>query len=247
MKGCVGKRKRELCTDENQRPSGVICARKDRQCADPAAPSILVGENTPLLPGEAELGEVELVGAIEVVGAARDQEVKTSRPKKAKPEGASAESAPSSRIGRPPRLARSSSTGAGAVVVPGVPAYVEESAASVLPPPRLLTVRGGQYKAMREVQNLYRPSPYYMEQHPQLNAAMRSILFDWMMEVCQEYVLRRETLHYAVNYVDRFLTKVMKAFSSASIICISGLCAPCLACMLISRPFPPSHHPSAGG
>ena len=35
---------------------------------------------------------------------------------------------------------------------------------------------------------------------------MRSILIDWMMEVCMEFTLKRETYYYAVNFVDRYLS-----------------------------------------
>jgi len=36
---------------------------------------------------------------------------------------------------------------------------------------------------------------------------MRAILIDWMMEVCCEFHLRRETFHLAVTYVDQYLSK----------------------------------------
>jgi cyclin E len=35
---------------------------------------------------------------------------------------------------------------------------------------------------------------------------MRAILFDWMMEVCTEFTLKRETYHMACNFVDRYLS-----------------------------------------
>ena len=55
----------------------------------------------------------------------------------------------------------------------------------------------------------YMPDPYYMEkQQPHITPRMRLILCDWMMEVCTEYRLKRETFHYAVNYVDRYLSLV---------------------------------------
>ncbi len=39
---------------------------------------------------------------------------------------------------------------------------------------------------------------------------MRAILLDWMMEVCMEFALTRETFHYAINYTDRYLSTVPK-------------------------------------
>lgn len=35
---------------------------------------------------------------------------------------------------------------------------------------------------------------------------MRSVLFDWMMEVCTEFKLKRETYYLAMNYVDKYLS-----------------------------------------
>lgn len=37
---------------------------------------------------------------------------------------------------------------------------------------------------------------------------MRAILMDWMMEVCNEFTLKRETFHLSVNYVDRVLSLI---------------------------------------
>ncbi|VDP09723.1 unnamed protein product [Soboliphyme baturini] len=36
---------------------------------------------------------------------------------------------------------------------------------------------------------------------------MRSILLDWLSEVCEVYKLHRETFHLAVDYTDRYLSK----------------------------------------
>jgi len=53
------------------------------------------------------------------------------------------------------------------------------------------------------------PSYNYMSlRQPYVDIKMRSILFDWMMEVCCEYKLQRETCYTALNYVDRFLSKI---------------------------------------
>lgn len=52
----------------------------------------------------------------------------------------------------------------------------------------------------------FRPNPGYLEKHPEITSGMRVILVDWLVEVVQEYKLQSETLHLAVNYVDRFLS-----------------------------------------
>ena len=35
---------------------------------------------------------------------------------------------------------------------------------------------------------------------------MRAILIDWLMEVSSEFMMKRDTLHIAVNFIDRYLT-----------------------------------------
>jgi cyclin E len=34
---------------------------------------------------------------------------------------------------------------------------------------------------------------------------MREILIDWMMEVCEEFMIKRDTLYISVDYIDRYL------------------------------------------
>jgi len=56
-------------------------------------------------------------------------------------------------------------------------------------------------------EHAYFPEPYWHEKYqPHLTYMMRAILFDWMMEVCSEFRLKRETFHCAANYVDRYLS-----------------------------------------
>lgn len=62
------------------------------------------------------------------------------------------------------------------------------------------------YIWMLQSEEGFHPNPDYMNDIPQLAPNMRSILFDWMMEVCQEFSLGRETMHLAINFVDRFLS-----------------------------------------
>jgi G2/mitotic-specific cyclin-B, other len=44
-----------------------------------------------------------------------------------------------------------------------------------------------------------------MAQQPDINGKMRAILIDWFIDVHARFKLRPETLHLAVNLVDRFL------------------------------------------
>ncbi|KAM3142797.1 hypothetical protein pb186bvf_005181 [Paramecium bursaria] len=54
----------------------------------------------------------------------------------------------------------------------------------------------------------YSPDPQYMQKQPNLNPMMRAILLDWMMEVSSEFLMKRETYHLAVMYVDKYLSKL---------------------------------------
>lgn len=57
------------------------------------------------------------------------------------------------------------------------------------------------------MEGVYSPDPNYFENsQPDVSNVMRAILLDWMMEVCNEFTLKRETFYYSLNYVDRFLS-----------------------------------------
>ncbi|KPJ12528.1 G2/mitotic-specific cyclin-A [Papilio machaon] len=62
------------------------------------------------------------------------------------------------------------------------------------------------YEYMREIEVKNRANPRYMRKQPDITHMMRSILVDWLVEVCDEYGQQSETLHLAVSYVDRFLS-----------------------------------------
>ncbi|XP_067905450.1 G1/S-specific cyclin-E1 isoform X2 [Heterodontus francisci] len=44
-----------------------------------------------------------------------------------------------------------------------------------------------------------------LQKHPLLQPKMRTILLDWLMEVCEVYKLHRETLYLAQDFFDRFM------------------------------------------
>lgn len=46
----------------------------------------------------------------------------------------------------------------------------------------------------------------YMALQPEINAKMRSILVDWLIEVHHKFELMPETLYLTINLVDRFLS-----------------------------------------
>jgi len=55
----------------------------------------------------------------------------------------------------------------------------------------------------------YMPDPYYLEKNQnELTWLMRAMLLDWLIEVSSDFTLKISTFHYAVNYIDRFLSQV---------------------------------------
>ena len=51
----------------------------------------------------------------------------------------------------------------------------------------------------------YPVSNYFGSKQPHVSQHMRAVLLDWMMEVCSEFMLKRETFHMAASHLDRFL------------------------------------------
>ncbi|KFM56649.1 Cyclin-A2, partial [Stegodyphus mimosarum] len=64
------------------------------------------------------------------------------------------------------------------------------------------------YSYLKEVEKKCRPRPTYMLKQPDITHNMRSVLVDWLIEVGEEYKLQAQTIHLAVSYVDRFLSRM---------------------------------------
>ncbi|EAS02326.2 amine-terminal domain cyclin (macronuclear) [Tetrahymena thermophila SB210] len=66
---------------------------------------------------------------------------------------------------------------------------------------------GGEHLAyLLSRESDYQPNPFYMKHQRQFSPNMRAILLDWMMEVSEEFGLKRETYYIAVNLVDRMFS-----------------------------------------
>lgn len=52
----------------------------------------------------------------------------------------------------------------------------------------------------------YCRDPLYFRKHSFLQPRMRTILLDWLTEVCEVYKLHRETYYLALDFVDRYLS-----------------------------------------
>ncbi|XP_069463179.1 G1/S-specific cyclin-E1 [Ambystoma mexicanum] len=62
------------------------------------------------------------------------------------------------------------------------------------------------WKNMVHKEHSYVRDKHFMQRHPQLQPKMRSILVDWLMEVCEVYKLHRDTFYLAQDLFDRFMS-----------------------------------------
>uniref|UniRef100_A0A914W2M8 Cyclin N-terminal domain-containing protein n=1 Tax=Plectus sambesii TaxID=2011161 RepID=A0A914W2M8_9BILA len=64
------------------------------------------------------------------------------------------------------------------------------------------------YRYMRCREERLRPKCSYMRKQKDINEEMRTILVDWLIDVTVEYDLQMETLHLAVDVIDRMLSQM---------------------------------------
>lgn len=53
------------------------------------------------------------------------------------------------------------------------------------------------------------PNGNLMEKQKHITDNMRSILVDWLVDVSVHFEVMSETLHFAVNYIDRTLSRMV--------------------------------------
>lgn len=92
------------------------------------------------------------------------------------------------------------------------------------------------YSYLRTLEMEHRVSPHYMQSQRDINATMRGILIDWLVEVAEEYRLEAETLYLAVNYIDRFLSQVPVNRSKLQLVGVT--------CMLVAAKYEEIHPPA---
>jgi len=70
----------------------------------------------------------------------------------------------------------------------------------------------------REVEKKRAPKPDYMTRQQDVNAKMREILIDWLVEVHFKFKLKPETLFLTVNIIDRFLERKLVSRSRLQLV-----------------------------
>ncbi|GAA0182970.1 kinase activator [Lithospermum erythrorhizon] len=79
--------------------------------------------------------------------------------------------------------------------------------ADFMDPQMCATMACDIYNHLRASEAKKRPSNDFMERvQKDINASMRGILIDWLVEVAEEYRLVPDTLYLTVNYIDRYLS-----------------------------------------
>jgi Cyclin, N-terminal domain len=51
----------------------------------------------------------------------------------------------------------------------------------------------------------FTPTPVFMETQRNITKNMREILLDWMMEVCEEFMIKRDTMFISISFIDRYI------------------------------------------
>lgn len=69
-----------------------------------------------------------------------------------------------------------------------------------------------------QAEKRYQPKHVYLLKQNEINSLMRTKLVDWLIEVQDEYRLHKETLHLAVSFVDRFLSKMFVTRSKLQLV-----------------------------
>src|SRR5207247_11398431 len=62
-------------------------------------------------------------------------------------------------------------------------------------------------EALESVDKAYDVPERYIDSQPAVDRWMRLLHVNWMMAVCQDFALTGETLHAAVNLVDRYIAR----------------------------------------
>jgi cyclin B len=79
------------------------------------------------------------------------------------------------------------------------------------------------YGMMSREETGFLPCPDFLEAQPDINAKMRAILIDWLIEVHMKYKLKTETLFLAVNLIDRYLAKRPVTRKKLQLVGVTGM------------------------
>ena len=73
----------------------------------------------------------------------------------------------------------------------------------------------------------YIPDQYAFTRQKEITESMRSILLDWIMELCSMFYLKRETYYLAISHIDRLISSLYITRNDFQLIGISSLYLAC--------------------
>ncbi|KAK9723354.1 G2/mitotic-specific cyclin [Basidiobolus ranarum] len=79
------------------------------------------------------------------------------------------------------------------------------------------------FEYLRELEPQYQPNHNYMDNQKGLAWKMRSILVDWLVEVHDKFRLLPETLFFAINIIDRFLSQRVVSLVKLQLVGITSM------------------------
>ena len=93
-------------------------------------------------------------------------------------------------------------------------------------PEKCLDILDRMYGSYYELERVYTPKPYLHTQKD-INAKMRSILVDWLVEVHYKFKLHPSTLWLCVNILDRYLEKIETNRGDLQLVGVTSLLIAC--------------------
>lgn len=94
------------------------------------------------------------------------------------------------------------------------------------------------YQHLEHEEAFLAPCPSYMDRQVHVNAKMRAILVDWLVDVHKKYKLRPETLFLAISLIDRFLEQVVTERKYLQLVGVTAL----LVASKFEELYPPQIH-----
>ncbi|CAK81696.1 unnamed protein product (macronuclear) [Paramecium tetraurelia] len=82
-------------------------------------------------------------------------------------------------------------------------------------------------KLLYQKEQEYRINPLFFDHQTSTTPIMRSILFDWISEVCKEFTLKRETFPLCVHNLDRYISKIKISKQELQLLGLASLSIAC--------------------
>lgn len=89
------------------------------------------------------------------------------------------------------------------------------------------SVHSDYFASLSEKEVFYRPDPKCFQKQIEINPSMRSMLLDWIMEVCTAFTFKRETYYIALSTLDRFISIILATKAELQLIGLSCLYIAC--------------------